>query len=337
MKHLYWPNLRVLLILAGISLVYFVAMAFYPAVDWARNPRTVVTWWAVGIAAGWSLTQLLWLFSGRSSSIFHWVFAGLLCSVWVGMLGMAREEQYQFEKAWVETVKETRQQMRARAAREAAQALEELRERERSLEDDRFAQYEGRVDREGLLAVRELDAEMRQRLEEQMDAYRRVVVEYPLRGPETWLRFQTIDRLEQERSAYSEHLRQSRGLLAFLQSFRDRYEEEIEALELPESVRRVALAELQRILNLWEVTHMREVRELDIALFEQAVEGLDILRGNWDGWNWNPRESQVVFDSRRVEESFWERVQNMQLILSELDELTGGDEREEEPEWILPD
>ncbi|MCC5833941.1 MAG: hypothetical protein JJU20_04330 [Opitutales bacterium] len=338
MNRIYWPSLKVLLLLALISIAYFVLIAFYPAVDWARDRVIAAKWWAVSIAAGWLLTQMFWYFSGRSRSLFHWVFVGLLCSGWVIVLGLAREGQYEFEKAYVERINETRQQMRARAAREAAEALRELRERERQLETDRFAQYEGRVDREGLLQVRELDARMQEKLRQQMDAYRRVVAEYPLRGPDTWLRFQTVDRLEEERTAYQRHSERNRSLVEFLQNFRADYEAEIDALELPSSLRRVALAELQRILIYWEVTHTREVRELDQALFTQALQAIDILRNHWGEWRWNPRESQILFDSERVERAFWERVSSMQMILRELDELTGDSEREsEEPDWVLPD
>lgn len=338
MNRIYWPSIKVLLILALASIGYFVMIGFYPAVDWARDRVSAAQWWAVAVVAGWLVTQILWWFSGRNRNLFHWVFVGLLLSGWVVVLGLAREGQYQFEKAYAERIQETRQQLRARAAREAAEALRELREREREFANDRFAQYEGRVDREGLLKIRELDARMQERLREQMDAYRRVVADYPLRGPDTWLRYQTIDRLEEDRTAYSRHYERNRTLVAFLQDFRGNYEDEIDALELSPSLRRVALAELQRILLFWEVTRTLEVRELDQALFTQALQAIDILRNSWGEWRWNPRESQILFNSERVEQAFWERVATMQLILKELDELTGEAERKnEEPEWVLPD
>lgn len=338
MNRIYWPNLKVLLVLAVASIAYFVLIAHYPAVEWARDRTAAAQWWALALAAGWLVTQVLWFFSGRSRSLFHWVFIGLLCSAWVVVLGLAREGQYAFEKAYAERIQETRQQMRARAAREASEALRELRERERQLETDRFAQYEGRVDREGLIQIRELDARMQEKMREQMDAYRRVVSDYPLRGPDTWLRYQTIDRLEEDRTAYQRHYERNRGLVEFLEGFRVDYEAEIDALELAPSLRRVALAELQRILLYWEVTHTREVRELDQALFTQALQALDILRNHWGEWRWNPRESQMLFDSERVERAFWERVSTMQMILRELDELTADAQREsDEPDWVLPD
>jgi hypothetical protein len=231
-------------------------------------------------------------------------------------------------------LKETRQGLRERQAREAAAALAEISKREQQRLQDRFANYEGRVDAAALAKVRDLDDAMQREFEEHIDAYQNAQMEHPIRGPDDWIRASSRDELDRERSAYQHHLRHSRRLLEFLDEFPVRYEERIAELELPPAAERIAKAELQRILLFWDYSRTRDVREWDVRFFELSLEAISLLRSQWGRWSWNPRESSFTFESPNVEYEFYQLLDALQQILEQLDEVMQGElETEEAPDW----
>lgn len=334
MTAIYKPNFHALLITALIAAGSLALLQFFPSVEWTRNRALVWALIGSGFLLGSILTQLLWRISSANRVVFHFIWPGLCAIFWVSMLVVAREAQYEADKAWVAVLKETRQGLRERQAREAAVALAEISKRERERLQDRFADYEGRVDALALAKVRDLDEAMQQEFQQNIDAYRRAQMDHPIRGPDDWIRASTRDELDRERQAYQHHRQQSQQLLEFLNGFPVRYEERIAELDLPPAAERIAKAELQRILLFWDYSQTRDVREWDVRFFELSLEAISLLRSQWGQWSWNPRESSFEFKSPDVEYEFFQLLDALQQILQQLDEVMERELAvEQPPEW----
>lgn len=334
MTPVYKPNIYAWLTTALIAAGCVGLLQFFPSVEWTRNPVLVGALISGGFFLGSLIAQILWRFSSGNRGVFHFVWPGLCAIFWVAILVAAREAKYEADKAWVAVLKETRQGMRERQAREAAAALAEISRRERERLQDRFANYEGRVDAVALSKVRDLDEKFQREVQEQVDAYNQAQLDHPIRGPDDWIRASSRDELDRERRAYQHHLRHSRQLLEFLEQFPAQYEERIAALDLPPAAERIAKAELQRILLYLDYSQIRKVREWDVRFYELSLEALGLLRSQWGRWSWNPRESSFHFDSPNVEYEFFQLLDALQQILQQLDEIVKvEEEKEEPPEW----
>lgn len=332
MKRFYLPNLTTSAAVLGMAVLMFLALGFYPAVSWTRDHALTLSLFIGAFLIGSLVTQLLWKFSRRNRTIFHWIWTGACGCAWVAILLVAREAQFRADQSWVSMLQETRAAFRERGAREAAAALAEFDARTRRQLQDRFAQYDGRVDAAALQQIRDLDAAMEEELNRQFDDYRQIIRDHGLRGPDAWLRAATREELETERQAYQAHLDACRRLLDFLERFAEIYEEKIAEHQFSPAADRIAKAELQRLLLYFQVARIRDLRELEARLFHVSLETINLLRRNWGRWQWNPREGSFLFDSEHLEFEVFQNLEGIQMLLRELDNL----DPEPEPESPSP-
>ncbi len=309
------------LVLIGSAIAAFASLAAFPAVEWTDHPVWVVIVGGVALGLTWLVTQGLWSFSDQSHTIFQLVFLGIWGSLLVTGLIVAREIQLDHDRAMVEEINEARLAMRRRAIEQAKETLADAENRRRRVEEDRFARYEGRVEAETLDRMRAADAEILASLEEAADRYRKVLAENPTQGPESWLRFATLEEVEEERARTRRVYEAARAYNDFLEGLSARYEAKLAELDLAPPADRYAIAEMERVVQGWERSGAREIRQLDVAISTIAIQALDLLIDRWGEWRFDRANSRVVFDDGGLELAFVRRLREAGQLVSEQDRL----------------
>ena len=207
-----------------------------------------------------------------------------------------------------------------------------MADRQERARTDRFVQYEGRIPDDTLNQLRELDRKMQEEVQAQADAYSRALEDNPTHGPDDWIHYRTLDQLEMERTAFQALYQQTRAFTQFIEDFEERYTGEIESLQLQPPADRIAIAEMERILQGWKQARVYDLRKLDVEFFANALRILDLLREAWGHWSYSPRDKVVQFDNPDQELRFSEAVLNLKAILAELEVIEGKADDGESPE-----
>lgn len=301
-----------------ISYGAWLCRGLYPSVDWL----TAGVWslaYCVVVCLG-AVLYLIWL-SWRASgdrlaqSFAVFAMAGILL---VFPLAIAKSQENQFTRT-----------LDAAIAKDAAAVRTAFRQREQSrLEDeqkemprDRFSVYEGRVNAASLSRVRQLDREMKEVLDVAANRYKAALEDNPTRGPGDWVRIRNREELEREYAAHTRLYSETRAFTLVVERFEEEYQSRIRDLGLEPPADRIALAELQRILLLWEGDQTFTLRRLDEAVLGAAIRTLNVLRENWGAWQYNPREQQVVFEDPLNEAAFAEALSEFAEANQALEEL----------------
>jgi hypothetical protein len=326
--------LAFLSVLMGIS--YVLLADWYPDVAWLHKSLMHFVW-PVSIA---SISFLLSLFGGRllarDAVLSAWGAAGLGGCLLLMPLILAREVQSNVDLAERLQLEQTRKELRLELSR-LAQIEEEKRkadqaDREKRGKTDRFVQYEGRIPDATLATLRDLDERMRAEVDAFAEAYAKALKVNPTKGPESWIRFRTIDQLEIELSAHKALYEQTRAFTQYIESFETSYMGAIEALGLQPPADRIAIAEMERILQFWDRARIYDLRQLDVRLLGSAIAALNVLRDAWGTWAFNPREKRVAFDNPAQEAAFYENIRLVQAIAIEVDSIREEVDAEASPD-----
>ncbi|MEX0330517.1 MAG: hypothetical protein AB3N64_03755 [Puniceicoccaceae bacterium] len=315
--------LAIVCVLMGLG--YYLLTGWYPDVPWLQGTLFHLVWPVAITATGICLNLIArWLFA-RDPVLISWAIVGLAGCLLIFPLILARENQADRDSARQEAIQDSREQLRLQRLR-LAKAEEERRaaeraEREQRGQTDRFVQYEGRIPYDTLDALRQLDQQMREALDAQSEAYAAAMEANPTKGPESWIRFRTIDQLEVELAAHRVLYEQTRAFTQFIESFEDTYTRSIESLDLQPPADRIAIAEMERVLQFWERSRVYDLRQLEVRLLGSAIAALNVLREAWGTWSYNPREQRVLFQNPEQEASFYEQIQLVQAIAIEVNAI----------------
>jgi hypothetical protein len=167
----------------------------------------------------------------------------------------------------------------------------------------------GRIDILSLEKIRSLDLKMEAALKERSDAYKEALELYPTRGPDAWITASMREELQKERAAHQKIYEAARGFTQFVEGFEDAYTAEVEKLELKPPADRVAIAEMQRILQFAEANKVYELRKLDVEAIGAALAALNVLYEEWGNWSFDRRQQVLSFDDPAREAAFQEALQ----------------------------
>jgi hypothetical protein len=95
----------------------------------------------------------------------------------------------------------------------------------------------------------------------------------------------------------------------------------LEQLQPGPAARRIAVAELQRILNDWDASGAYLVRELDVAFLQVSTDAVSFLANHFDRWNFDPRAGGLQFDEPRHRQAFGDLMTERELIIRDLEKL----------------
>jgi len=325
-RRLYLPSLWVwgvwLLFTAGLAALF----STNPALEW-RHPVAVAAVAGVVLLVGSLLIgQVLWWLSERRHAVFDLIFVGILgCGFLAGAI-YSKDARYAHEQELARQMEELRDALRKRQNRRAAEALDQVRQRERLQADARFERYRDRLSADEIETLRALDREMLDQLDAAAERYRKTLRDNAVSGPARWLRMTRLDELEVERAAQLAIYEQTRVFMDFLDRFGDAYAARIEAAGLSERARLAAIAEKERILQDWEALEIRELRELDVAIAGVAVELITLLIDNWGRWQLDPESNQLDFVDPALREAFMVRLEGLRMLSRRQDAIRAASE-----------
>lgn len=304
---------------------YFLLTGWYPDVAWLHDPFLSQGWplAAVLLAGGVLLAGPRLIF--RDASLAGWFAFSLAGCLLLLPLAFAKREQASRDATAEEAIAELRQEVRLDLRRRAAEAAKAEREERASRPRDRYTQYEGRVDYPSLEAIRGLDERMQAEMKERADAYRAAMEENPVLGPSAWLTFRTPDQLEQERRHHLRLHETARTFTRFVETFEERYTSAIEELSLPPAARRIAVAEMERVLQSWEQGQAYTIRKLDLELLSAALAALDVLIGEWGAWSYSPRDTDLSFENPGREAAFMQAMDRFRRAAEAVSEISSGE------------
>lgn len=328
---------RELIRLAGVLWLvafYGVAGGLYPQAEWLAG-----VFWEWGYPLAVALAALLagarrWPVVGKprdpmAGMGLSWGLAGCLLLV---PLIVGREEQLRAEEQQRAAVAELREEVLLEQSRkQAEERMQALREKEEG-EPDRFDRYEGRLPAEELERLRELDRRLRRELREAAEAYRKALENNPVRGPMEWMRMGTVDALETELARHRRLYEKTRAFTEAMEGFEERYLAAIEELGVGAATRRVAVAELERILQYWHREGAYDLRKLDVQLLATAQQALRALRDNRGAWEWDARSGRPRFFDEEIRARFGAAVQRMEELREEVRRIREEPNRPPEPE-----
>lgn len=322
--------LAVFCVLMGTG--YFLIAGWYPDVAWLQDTFFLVAWPVAIAGGGLALGIVARRFFARDPVLSAWAIVGLAGILLIVPLIIARERQAVADMEREEQLQETRKALRLERLRiakeEERRRAAERADREERGKEDRFVQYEGRIPDDTLDALRQMDQRMRDDLKAQSDAYAAAIDANPTQGPEAWIRFRTLDQLEVELAAHRVLYQQTRAFTQFIESFEESYTAAIEALNLQPPADRIAIAEMERILQFWQQSRIYDLRRLDVRLLGDAIAALNVLRDAWGSWSYNPREQRLSFENPDQEARFLEHMQLVQAIAIEVDAIREALEKE---------
>ena len=315
--------LPVVVALGSLASIYFGALGLYPDAGWLQQPFWQWGYPSLALCAGMVLLILPALLRLRVDYFLRSLLAVALTGILLLLpLLIAREMQLSADAVARDEISDLRASVRLAEARRRQETREEMREREKERGPDRYTQYEGNLPATELRRLRQLDERMRDRLNTEARAYREALEDNPIRGPEEWIRFRTLDELETEIARQRALYEQTRRFTEFFESFEKRYLGEIEEAGLSAAARRVAIAELERVLQSWRRDQAYELRKLDVQALGSALQALGALRDGWGRWAYLPREDRLRFDDPSVEQRFRHGIERLQRIQKEVRQRT---------------
>jgi hypothetical protein len=319
--------MRLILLIGGLilSLGYHFAASWYPDVSWLAG--ALMSWiWPALVFIILLVTISLTSFRGKGDPVQRaWGAVAVAGCLLLVPLIIAREHQAKVDREAESVVQENRDALRLAQQRRNQQIREvELDRRERA-KDDRFVQYEGRIPSEMIQAMRELDKRMLDDVQSHAKAYQEALNNNPTTGPDDWVQFRTLDQVEVELSAHKALYEKTRAFNQFIESFEDTYSAAIDAMNLQSPADRVAIAELQRILQDWERSRLYELRRLDVKLLGSTIRALSILSDQWGRWAYLPREQRVQFEDPSQQAGFEEAVLTASAIIAEVQMISHDD------------
>jgi hypothetical protein len=306
---------------------YLGLIGWYPDVAWLGSAFWASLWpWIVG-ASAMLIVICARLLHRRDPSLTGWVAFSLAGCLLVIPLLLAKQQQAAYDAAEQEQILSLREAVMAETRRREQAALDAERERRSSEPRDRFSQYEGRVDLISLQAIRVLDDQMQADVKQRADAYRQALEENPVLGPSAWITFSSRNQLIEEQTAHQRLYESTRAFTQFIESFEERYTKAIEELTLKPPADRIAIAEMERVLQSWEANRTYDLRKLDVEMLAAALNALDVLDSAWGQWSYNPREKRLSFENEAMERRFQDAMQRFQAAFSAVqaireDELT---------------
>lgn len=258
----------------------------------------------------------------RDPSLAGWLALSLCGCLLLVPLLIAKAQQEQFDdKKWQEVVR-LREELRAEMRRQAQMAFEEARSAQAERSRDRFTQYEGRVDVVSLEKIRTLDQKMEAALKEKSEAYREALETYPTRGPDAWVTMQSLEELSRERAAHLKLYEAARGFTQFVESFEAEYTEQLQKLDLKPPADRVAIAEMERVLQFARANRVYELRKLDVEAIGAALAALNILSDNWSNWSFDRRSQSLSFDDPASEAAFQAALSRLMIATEAVESIT---------------
>jgi hypothetical protein len=305
-RWVYLPDGWVFLVygLAGGATAWWLRL--YPAAPWADDAGTLIALLAAIAGVAWVFTTLLWLLSNRSAGIFHGVYLGLLGCGLLGALIVGREAQFQHDREMAEQIRETRLALRRQALVQAREALAAIKERRAALDENRFLKYEGRVDAATLEKMRSIDEAILGRAREGRERWEEIMTGLEMAGPEAWLRFSSVEELQEERETVARFYEATRTYLNVLNALESDYQERLEEAKFTPPADRYAVAEMERVLQTMTGLGAVRLRELDVEIAEIQMRALDLLLQSWGQWRFQQSNSRIVFDDPGVEIQFME-------------------------------
>ncbi|NBD39198.1 MAG: hypothetical protein GVY10_11580 [Verrucomicrobia bacterium] len=306
-----------------LASIYRAALGLYPNARWLQEPGWVWMYPLFSLCAGIVLLILPALLRLRVDYLLRSFLAVALTGIFLLLpLLIARETQLAADAMARNEIADLRESVRLAEARQRQELRKEMRDREQEQGPDRYTSYEGKLPPAQLRLLRQLDERMRDKLKAEAEAYRNALEANPIRGPEEWIRFRTLDELETEIARQRDLYEQTRRFTEFFESFEKRYLEEIEQAALSPAARRVAIAELERVLQSWRRDQAYELRKLDLQALGSALQALDALREGWGSWAFLPREDRLRFRDPSVEQRFRHGIERLQRIQDEVRERT---------------
>lgn len=309
---------------------YYLLTGWYPDAPWLQETLFRFTLPVVVFLAVLFVAFGIPGFGKRDPAIVLWAGVGLAGCLLSMPLLVAKFQQADVDAMRTDELKELRKDLRVELARQAALRRAEAADRaERTRTTDRYAQYEGRLPADQLESLRELDQRMLDELDEYRSRYENALEVNPTMGPDDWVRYKVKEDLDEQHHAHKVLYEQTRAFTQYVSTFEESYSRGIAALELPDASHRVAIAELQRILLIWQQSRMYDLRSLDVEVLGAALRGLDLLRNDWGNWRYDHRINELIFDNPDTEMGFVEAVADMQAILQEVQAIREGIEQEE--------
>jgi hypothetical protein len=303
-----------LILLLGAG--YLGIVGWYPDVVWLESFLWAGVW--PGVVSGFGLLIVLGacLLHRRDPSLVGWVGFSLAGCLLVIPLLVAKQQQAAHDVSEREQLLALREEVVTESRRREQLALEAERERRASEPRDRFSQYEGRVDLISLQAIRALDERMQAEVKEQADAYKQALDDNPVLGPSAWITFGSQSQLKEEQTAHQRLYESTRAFTQFIESFEDRYTQAIEELSLKPPADRIAIAEMERVLQSWEASRTYDLRKLDVEMLAAALNALNVLDTAWGQWAYNPREQRLSFENEGMERRVQEAMQRFQAAFA---------------------
>jgi hypothetical protein len=307
-----------------MSAAYAVLAGLYPDAGWLQHPMMRVAW-----PAGVALLCIAGLFAARPLNrrdplLVVCTFLGLVGCLLLMPLAIARDQQAVSDVRQQARIVDLRKQLKVRQLQLEQIRREEAADRAERAKSDRFVRYEGRIPAATLEQLRALDGRMTSQVQDAANSYQAALKANPTKGPDSWLRFRSLDQVEAEWAAHKALYEQTRAFTQFIEGFEERYTREIEDLALQPPADRVAIAEMERVLQYWRASRVYDLRQLDVHSLAAALQALSILRDDWGQWSYNPRENQLLFQDAAREAAFYQALQTLQQIATEVRDISGN-------------
>lgn len=302
----------------GLSVGYHFVAGWYPDVPWLSS--ALMSWvWPALVFFILLATIIVASILGKGDVVQRaWGAVAVAGCLLLIPLIVAREQQARADAAAENVIQDAREELRLAQQRRNQQLREEAADRRERAKEDRFVQYEGRIPSEMINAMRELDKRMLEDVQNHAQAYQEALDNNPTTGPDDWVQFRTLDQLQIELASHNALYEKTRAFNLFIESFEETYSKAIEELNLQSPADRIAVAELQRILQDWERSRLYELRRLDVKLLGSTIRALNILSDQWGRWAYIPREQRVQFEDPRQQAGFEEAVLTASAIIAEV-------------------
>ena len=312
--------MRVILLIISLMFAYgyHLITGWYPDVAWIQDD--FMSWVWPAFTAFLSVVAILFVSLHKKMDPVQgaWGIMALVGCMLIVPLIFAREQQANADLAAQQHIKQSKESMRLQRLKQAKEIKEQIADRKERARTDRFVQYEGKIPEELLDKMRELDAAMLADVKSHADSYEQAMDANPTLGPDAWVRFRRIDQLSLEIAKHKDLYERTRAFSGFVESFEEQYTSKIDALNLQPPADRIAVAELQRILQEWERSKIYELRRLDVRLLGAALTALNILSDEWGSWSYDPREQDILFENKDKEADFVEAILLIKAIIEEV-------------------
>ena len=303
----------IVILLMGFG--YAGVTGWYPDVDWLQEPMLSHVWPIVVSGSCLVLVGVARLFRKGDPSIVGWIALSLAGCLLLFPLLLAKSSQTAIDQQAHERLLALKEDRLLEQRRQEQILREQIRREQREGPRDRFSQYEGRLDAVSLQAIRFLDERMQEAVQSRADAYESALENYPILGPSAWITFQSIEQLNAELEAHQRLYEATRAFTRFIETFEETYTAAIAELDLKPPADRVAIAEMERVLQSWEANQTYDLRKLEVEILAAALNALDVLKDQWGRWSFSPRDNQLSFEDPGMEARFQEAMQRFKFAL----------------------